>query len=154
MEATSMMLAFSSRPQPIINSEYGMSETLASVVRLDDYRCSLHGPSFDSLDIFARVREFEADWDGHGANPPRKGALKRARRFWTSLNSHHNLPLPDVMATPEGGVYLEWDTPNAVLMIEFGPRDEIDIYARTADFDVDGQLTDYRREFLQTLRAL
>ena len=58
------------------------------------------------------------------------------------------------MATSEGGVYLEWDTPKAVLIVEFDPAGNADIFAKTTDFDVDGPLKDYGREFWQTVSAL
>ena len=157
METNPVMLAFSPMRQPIDDRNRGASETLetdsASVISLDYYRCSRSRTS-PTDDIFARVRELGADWDGYGAHPPCESSIKFAQRLWQSLRSNYDLPLPDVMATPEGGVYLEWDTPNAVLVVELGPSGEADIYARTCDFDVDGRLKDYRQEFLQTLFAL
>ena len=157
MEAASLMLAFSPMRQPIDDQHRGASETLAtdsaSVISLDYYRCS-RTSALPTDDIFARVKELEADWDGYGAHPPCEFSIEFAQRLWRSLRSNFDLPLPDVMATPEGGVYLEWDTPNAVLLVECSPGGEVDIFARTSDFDVDGRLKDYRKEFLQTLNAL
>ena len=149
METASMMTILPSmEARPIDDRKNGISETVsASVVSLHYYRCS-------RSDIFARVRELEENWDGHGAHPPCKHSIELIQQFWSWLKKHRNLPLPDVMATSEGGVYLEWDTPNAVLIVEFDPVGNADIFAKTTDFDVDGPLKDYGREFWQTVSAL
>ena len=160
METTPVMLAFSPMRQPIDERNRGVSETIetnsASIVSLDYYRCSRNS-ALPVDDIFARVSELTTDWDGYGAHPPCEFSIQSARKLWRWLKTHYVLPLPDVMATPEGGVYLEWDTPNAVLVIELSPGnevDEVDIYAKTPDFDIDGRLKDYGQEFFETLLAL
>ena len=134
----------------------GASQTVSEsvVVPLDQYRCLRRKSASVVDDPFARVKRLKADWDGYGAHPPRQRAIEVTEQFWSSLARRHHLPVPAVMATPEGGVYLEWDTQNAVLMIEFGPDGAIEIYAKTPDFDVDGPLQDYHNEFWQALLVL
>ena len=95
---------------------------------------------------FGRVRRLRADWDGHGAEIPCEASIERAQRFWTEL-SQDGKPPPEVMASSEGGVYLEWDTPDALLVVEFEPSGKTSLLARTADFDVDGPLDEFRQEF-------
>ena len=154
MASASMMTVLpSTLSRPIDERNVGLSETVsASVISLEYYRCT-------RSDIFASVRELEENWDGHGAQQPCKHSIELSRQFWLSLRKRWRLPLPKVMATSEGGVYLEWDTPSAVLMVEFGPGDNADIgnadiFAKTTDFDVDGPLKDYGREFWLTVSAL
>ena len=155
--ATAMMTAFPSmEPRPIDVRNNGTSETVsASVVSLDHYRCQSSGnAAFAGNAAFVRIGKLEANWDGHGANPPCRHSIEVAQRFWLRLRKSNDMPSPDVMATPEGGVYLEWDTPTAVLMVEFRPDGEADIFAKTSDFDVDGRFKDYVKEFWQTVFAL
>jgi hypothetical protein len=150
METASMMTALPSmEARPIDDWKNGLSETVsASVVSLDYVRCYRSG-------IFASVRKLEENWDGHGAHAPCRHSMDLTHRLWSYLNKKfQDLPLPEVMATSEGGVYLEWDTPNAELIVEFDPAGKADIFAKTADFEVDGSLKDHSREFWLTLSAL
>ena len=105
-------------------------------------------------DIFSCVRGMGADWDGYGADPPCESSINMAQQFWQSLSGDRNLPSPEVMATPDGGVYLEWDALGAVLVVEFGPDGEVDLYAKTSDVDVEGRLADSQEEFSRALLAL
>ncbi len=137
----------------------GASETVSEsvVLRLDQYRCLRRKAASvvdDPDDPFARVKKLKANWDGYGAHPPNRRAIEVTEQFWSSLARRHDLPVPLVMATSEGGVYLEWDTQNAVLVIEFGPDGVIDIFVETPDLDVDGPLKDYYDEFRQALLVL
>ena len=47
-----------------------------------------------------------ANWDGQGADPIPAAALKEARTFLRKLPS--TLPLPEVIAEPDGYLGLEW----------------------------------------------
>lgn len=102
---------------------------------------------------FQRVRRLQANWDGHGANTPCGVSVERAWRFWTAL-SQKGTPFPEVMATSEGGVDLEWGTPDVALVVEFEPSDDTGLFARTAGFEVDGPLGSLSREFADAVSAL
>lgn len=51
-------------------------------------------------------RYLERNWDGEGADPIPDAALKEARTFLQKLPS--SLPLPEVIAEPDGYLGLEW----------------------------------------------
>ena len=102
---------------------------------------------------FQRINLLQADWDGHGAEIPCEVSIERAWRFWTAL-SQEGKPSPEVMATSEGGVYLEWDTPDVVLVVEFEPSGDTSLFARTAGFEVEGPFGSLTREFAEAVSAL
>ena len=89
----------------------------------------------------ASLRSLEDDWDGYGANAPLPGPIARAERFLSQLGpSHIWANHPDVMATPEGGVFLEWDEEDSglVLILDFEPDDSTVCYVKSEEKEAEG----------------
>ena len=151
MESASMMMTVfpSTETPPGTRWHNGASETVtdAVVVPFARRHCRFDDP-------FAHVKGLEDDWDGYGALKPFPRAVEVTEQLWLSLSRRYKLPVPAVMATSDGGVYLEWVTQNAMLIVEFEPDGTIDMSAETSTFSVDGALKEYQDQFWQTLRAL
>lgn len=106
-------------------------------------------------DMFERVKLLQADWDGYGAEAPHEQSIRDAWQFWNGLRAISvELPDPDVYATSEGGVCLEWKTTNVTLVVEFEPDEDADLFARTTEFDVQGPLHEHSQELFHALSAL
>lgn len=57
----------------------------------------------------------EKDWDGLGATPIPEAAFQEARIFLRKLSS--SIPMPDVIAEPDGYLGLEWYTNKWLLYV-------------------------------------
>lgn len=68
------------------------------------YRENCQGAVLGLLDIFDRCSS--ANWDGYGAKPVGRLALRQASKFLEMLPI--SLPAPEVAPEPDGEVALEW----------------------------------------------
>jgi hypothetical protein len=55
-----------------------------------------------------RLQSLPRDWDSYGGLPVDEAHASTAWRFLESVMSE-NLPLPDLVPLPDGGIQLEWD---------------------------------------------
>ena len=88
---------------------------------------------------FAQLEALTADWDGYGARAIDAGSARRARTV-AEGTLHLQLPLPQVVPVPDGGVQLEWSVSDFQLEVEFPPSGSNAIFI--ADDDNSGQRFD------------
>jgi hypothetical protein len=72
----------------------------------------------------ARARALDRlvdNWDGHYAYAPRAEVIERAEALLDGLP--RGMPLPDVSASTDGGVILEWDQTGVSVLVVLGLTD-------------------------------
>ncbi|MCY4104680.1 MAG: hypothetical protein OXG55_15705 [bacterium] len=104
---------------------------------------------------YGTLREMESlgdDWDGHGALAPSGEALTRAHEFLVTVETWPPRALrPDVMASTEGGVLVEWDADGAEIIIEFPSRGCVNVYLKTARIEAEGPVRDHLADLSEAL---
>ena len=67
-----------------------------------------------------RAAELPADWDSYGSPPPSRLAVSMAIWVIQAINLD-DLPIPDVVPVPGGGIQLEWQCGARELELEILP---------------------------------
>ncbi len=99
-----------------------------------------------------RLRTLGDDWDGHGAAAPASEALARSHQFLVTLETWpRHVPRPDVMASTEGGVLVEWDADGVEVIIEFPVRGCVSVYLKTPRAEVEGPVEDHLHDLSEAL---
>lgn len=102
-----------------------------------------------------RLRTLGDDWDGYGAVAPDAGALARAHEFLATLETWpRHVPRPDVMASTEGGVLVEWDADGVEVIIEFAARGCVNVYLKTPRAEAEGPVEDHLDDLSEALSHL
>ena len=66
------------------------------------------------------IRGYRDDWDGLGAQAPGPDLTDDVEAILRSCREDPSLPAPDrILATPDGGVAVEWQLGSTVLEVEF-----------------------------------
>ncbi|MDE0668378.1 MAG: hypothetical protein OXI48_05050 [bacterium] len=98
------------------------------------------------------LRSLRDDWDGHGGLSPSGEALACAYEFLVTLETWPPHALrPDVMASTEGGVLVEWDADDVEVIIEIPPRGGVNVYFKTARAEVEGPVEDHLADLSEAL---
>ena len=98
------------------------------------------------------LRALGEDWDGHGAVTPAGEALARAHEFLVTLETWpRHAPRPDVMASTEGGVLVEWDADGVEVIIEFPARGCVNVYLKTPRTEAEGPVKDHLDDLSEAL---
>ena len=101
------------------------------------------------------LRTLGDDWDGYGAVAPVDEALARAHEFLVTLETWPpHVPRPDVMASTEGGVLVEWDADSVEVIIEFPVRGCVNVYLKTPRTEAEGPVEDHRDDLSEALSRL
>jgi hypothetical protein len=99
-----------------------------------------------------RLRTLGDDWDGHGAAAPAREALARAHEFLVTLETWpRHVPRPDVMASTEGGVLVEWDADGVEVIIEFPAQGCVNVYLKTPRAEAEGPVADHLDDLSEAL---
>lgn len=119
-------------------------------------RMQPHGLSVGWADRKLRpLRTLGDDWDGYGAITPAREALARAHEFLVTLESWpRHVPRPDVMASTEGGVLVEWDADVVEVIIEFPARGCVNVYLKTPRAEAEGPVEDHLDDLSEALSHL
>jgi len=115
-----------------------------------------HGLSADwAYSKLRPLRMLDDDWDGHGAVMPAGEALDRAHEFLVTLETWPpHAPRPDVMASTEGGVLVEWDAGGVEIIIEFPARGCVNAYLKTPRTEAEGPVKDHLDDLSDALSHL
>lgn len=119
-------------------------------------RPHLHVPSVGwAYDKLRPLRMLDDDWDGYGAVAPSDEALARAHEFLVTLETWPTCaPRPDVMASTEGGVLVEWDADGVEVIVEFPARGCVNVYVKTPRAEAEGPVTGHLDDLSQALSHL
>ena len=91
------------------------------------------------------------DWDGHGALAPSVGAMKICGAFLRGVPE--NLCLPDVTASVDGGILLEWDSDDSDLLLSIDKNGHVTAYLRNGTTEVEGPLSSHQLAVAETLSS-
>ena len=82
----------------------------------------------------AKIRNFEDDWDGFGAEAPRHAALKLAQSFLSILRDRdfENPPMR-IALSPSGAIAFEWLEGDSFLRAEIEDSEDIEWMLATPD---------------------
>jgi len=103
-------------------------------------------------ELLAPLTALEENWDGYGALAPSAGALKAAEDVLVEWG--RSVPPPQVMASVEGGVLLEWESRDVDLVVDVGAEGGVSVYVRACDVENEGPLDDHRQEAERALTLL
>lgn len=102
--------------------------------------------------VLRSLRTLGDDWDGHGAVAPSGEALARAQEFLLTLETWPpQAQRPDVMASTEGGVLVEWDADSVEVIIEFSARGCVNVYLKTPRTEAEGPVEDHLDDLSEAL---
>ena len=136
-----------------LHVEHGPARArIAAVARRRYLRVPSVGWAYDKLQP---LRMLDDDWDGYGALAPGGAALARAHEFLVTLETWPACaPRPDVMASTEGGVLVEWDADGVEVVIEFPARGCANVYVKTPHAEAEGPVTGHLDDLSQALSHL
>ena len=118
--------------------DYVTADTWASFVQSAASAAGLHlGPN-RAVVALQRLFYLYDNWDGHHALAPGRPALEASAQLITRLPTW--LPAPDVHASTEGGVLIEWEATDAQLLISISPDGRARVVIDDADGTFEGPL--------------
>jgi hypothetical protein len=91
------------------------------------------------------------DWDGHGALAPSVAAMKICGAFLRG--APENLRLPDVSASVDGGILLEWDSEESDLLLSIDQIGHVTVYLRNGTAEIEGSLSSHQLAVAETLSS-
>jgi hypothetical protein len=104
------------------------------------------------FDLLEPLMFLSDDWNGEGSPAPSGPAVRLASQFLAPLLSL--LPRPDVMASVDGGVLIEWESEDTDLLFEISPNGTVQAYVRMFDLEEEGPVSDHEDGIVRAFQAL